>query len=226
MGKTTTFPSDTWIILPAFNEAVYLGTVLSQVRKITNNFIVVDDGSSDDTSSIASEFTDNVLTHQVNLGKGAALLTGCEFALQNKAKVVVFMDSDNQHQVDELPILVSKVSKKNAVVLGSRNLNDGMPLLRKIGNASLSVWIYVLYGVWVSDVLSGYRAIHTSVLPSMYWNSTRYGVEAEMVARMLKKNIPFTTAPITTIYHDYKRGMTLLDAVELYWQLLMWRILL
>jgi glycosyltransferase involved in cell wall biosynthesis len=88
----------TWIIIPGYNEEKYLKKVFDKVRKHTANIIFVDDGSSDKTSAIAKKYTRHVLRHMTNLGKGAALKTGCEYAFKKiKADRVIFLDSDDQH---------------------------------------------------------------------------------------------------------------------------------
>lgn len=217
-------PPATWVVLPAYNEGKYLRAVLKELTKITQNVVVIDDGSVDQTPAIATEFPVHLLIHKVNLGKGAALKTGCEFAFRKlKAQQVVLMDSDNQHRPQEVISLASKLSPQTPIVLGVRAFNHQMPLARRIGSRSLSWWIKIWYGVYIPDVLSGFRSFTKDIYPKIEWRSSRYGVEAEMIAKIAKHNISYQTVSISTIYHDYVRGMTMLDALSLYLQLWFWR---
>jgi glycosyltransferase involved in cell wall biosynthesis len=102
-----------WVIIPGFNEARYLTKVLDKTIKFHQNIIFVDDGSSDNTASIASKKIKQVLVHDVNLGKGAALKTGCDYAFSHlKAKAVILMDSDNQHDPQVTKLSPKKLTAK------------------------------------------------------------------------------------------------------------------
>lgn len=213
-----------WVIIPGLNEEKYIGTVLEKVIKQTKNIIVVDDGSKDKMPQIAKRYTDHVLTHSVNLGKGAALKTGCEYAFKHlKADAVIFMDSDDQHDPEELPMFYKALETKDAV-FGVRSFDEKMPLFRIMMNRLASFVILLLFGEYIPDIPSGYKAISKKAYAKLAWNSTDYAVEMEIAARTAKFNIPFTTVQIKTIYHDFDRGMTILDSVRMITKILSWRI--
>jgi glycosyltransferase involved in cell wall biosynthesis len=206
--------ADTWIVIPAYNEEKYLEIVLKKVSKFTNNIVVIDDGSSDATLKIANRLSTYSLLHQINLGKGAALKTGCDFAFEElRAKNVIIMDADDQHDPIELPKFQA-VLMKHQVILGVRNLQN-MPKFRQLGNKWLTWLVGVVFGVQIPDILSGYKAFTKQAYHQIKWGSSGYGVELEIAISIAKQKLPFETINIKTIYHDYTRGMTLLDALSI-----------
>lgn len=213
-----------WIVIPAFNEAKHIAQVLKQVIKYTDRLIVVDDGSSDQTAQIASNYTPYVITHGINLGKGSALKTGCEYAFEIKnAQAVILLDGDAQHDPKEIPLIIKKLAA-NQIVLGARTLVSAMPVMRKWGNQFLSRVIQLLFGVYIPDILSGYKGFTRSAYQNLKWYSRHYGVEVELAIRIARYKMPFAVIPIKTIYHNYDRGMTILDVLELIIQIITWRL--
>ena len=113
----------TLIIIPAYNEELTIGSVVALARKY-GDVLVVDDGSADRTSEIARNAGAFVIKHETNMGKGAALRTGFEYALSMDYKIVVTLDADGQHNPDEIPVLLEPiVNGKADLVIGSRYLN-------------------------------------------------------------------------------------------------------
>lgn len=214
----------TWVIIPGLNEEKYIETVLKKVQKQTNNIIVVDDGSKDRMPQIAKKYTSHVISHAINLGKGAALKTGCEYAFKTLgADAVIFMDSDDQHDPEELQLFYRALQTAD-VVFGIRSFDEKMPLLRIMMNRLASAVILFLFGAYIPDIPSGYKALTKTAYKKLAWNSTDYAVEMEIAARTAKYKIPFETVPITTIYHDFERGMTILDSLRMITKILSWRI--
>lgn len=214
----------TWVIIPAFNESKYLSIVLKKLKSQWPNFIVVDDGSSDATSSLARDFTQHVITHRTNLGKGAALKTGCEYAFnQLSADSVIFFDADDQHD----PTRIHEIAKQlesYPVVLGVRAFNNKMPLLRIIFNRITSQLVLVMFGKYIPDIPSGFKGMDRDAYNKINWKSNDYLVETEIAARIAQYKIPFAVVPIPTIYHDLNRGMTLLDVLHMMVRIISWRV--
>ena len=90
-------------IIPAYNEEKQINSVINKTKKYVDEVIVVDDGSKDSTGEIAKKSNAIVLRHLVNLGKGAALKTGCDYAVKNKAGIIIAVDADAQHDPKEIP---------------------------------------------------------------------------------------------------------------------------
>ncbi len=222
---TSTFPPHIWVVIPAFNEEKYIGRVLKKIEKYTDQIIVVDDGSRDQTADYAQKVAKYTLSHPLNLGKGAALKTGCEFAFQNlNAEAVILMDSDDQHDPVELPSFIQKLKEGNEVVFGARQIDVNMPFLRAFFNRFASLLILILFGRYIPDIPSGYKALSSSAYQQLKWNARDYAVEMEIAARTAKSTLQFTTIPIKTIYHDFNRGMTHLDMLKMFSQIIAWRI--
>ncbi len=213
-----------WVVVPAYNEATYLSRVLKKITAVTKHVIVVDDGSRDKTATIARRFTDQVLVHAVNLGKGAAMKTGCDWAFtQLGAKAVVLLDGDDQHDPRLLPEFVQLLGGKARLVCGVRVLSQ-MPLLRRVGNETASILIWLLFGQYIKDIPSGYKALTKKAYQQLRWQSSGYEVEMEIAARAARSRIPVSAVNIPTIYHDTNKGMTMLDVLKMISQVFSWRI--
>lgn len=226
MSKRTFDSNSIWIIVPGLNEHKYLDKVLTKIKSITSNIIYVDDGSSDQSVSIAKKHLQHVLVHEINLGKGAALKTGCEYAFNHlKADGVVFLDSDDQHDPQEIPRFVESLKNGNEVVFGVRKFSTAsMPLLRFIGNKFASFLLVMLFNQYIPDIPSGFKALSKTGYQAVKWNSTGYEVEMEIAAKIAKAKLPFSILEIETIYHDADKGMNLLEAVKILKSLIQWRI--
>ncbi|MCL4366996.1 glycosyltransferase family 2 protein [Patescibacteria group bacterium] len=213
------------VVIPAYNEAKRIGAVLDALRKYKLPIIVVDDGSLDQTYQEAQKANVITLRHKINLGKGAALKTGCEAAFMNGAEAIIMMDSDGQHQVSDLPKFIEKISSGNYdIVFGSRNYDLGVPLVRFIGNKLASVMVSLSFGIYVSDLICGFRAFTKVGYAKLNWSSLGYGVETEMVIRAGKNKLNRCEVPVEAIYYEKFKGVTILDALAIFFHVLRWRI--
>jgi len=218
-------PADFFIILPAYNEHVRIGPVVRAVRKQGfTNVLVVDDGSKDDTSDAAKRAGATVLTHIVNLGKGAAMKTGADYAVENGAKAIIFLDSDGQHRPEELPLFVDKLNKGYDIVFGSRKRSRHMPFIRRTGNLVITKVVHWFYKMDLRDVTSGYRGMSVKGYRKVRWESSDYSVEGEMIARAGKNNLKYAEFEIATIYHDKYKGMTIFAGMRIVFNLIWWRM--
>src|SRR3990172_12960801 len=138
-----------FVVIPLRNEEKHILKVLKEVSFFNLPVVVVDDGSTDDSIKKAKEAkvkNMEILAHKINLGKGAAMKTGAEYAFSKGANAVVFMDSDGQHLADDLPKFIKALdSAKFDVVFGTRNYTYGVPLVRYLGNKFASVLMSVLF---------------------------------------------------------------------------------
>jgi glycosyltransferase involved in cell wall biosynthesis len=218
------------IIIPLYNEEKYISDVLKSLTKYKLPIVVVDDGSTDKSKlNLQKSKLGNVtlLTHEINLGKGAAMKTGADWAFEHGADAVIFMDSDLQHEASDVSKFVKALeSKKYEVVFGTRNYNYGVPLVRYLGNKFASVLLTLMFDVFVSDVLCGFKGINKGAYKKLRWNSTGYGVETEIVARVGKEKLKFLEVPIQTIYHEKDKGVTILDAFGVLGQVIVWKFTL
>lgn len=206
---------DCWIIVPAYNESKYIRTVLSKLSKISSQVIVIDDGSVDDTVSQAQSLATYVLRHRVNLGKGAALRTACDFAFDElKAHSIVMLDADDQHEASEVPHFWERLHQGNDVVFGVRSEPKHMPWLKRKVNRLSSFVTLLMFGRYIPDIPSGFKAFTKAGYQQLRWKANDYSVELEIAAKTAKYRLPFATVSIRTIYHDTDKGMTALDVLR------------
>lgn len=216
------------MVTPSYNQAKFLEETIKSVTSQKGDFrvelFVADGGSSDETAAIAKKHAEHVLIHKVNLGKGAALKTGCEYAFGAlKAEAVIFMDSDAQHNPKELDLFFEKLLQGANVVLGVRAFDSSMPWIKITSNRVASVVVHWLYGAYIPDIPSGYKAFTEWAYQRVKWNSSDYRVELEIAVNLAKRHVAFATVPVQTIYLDFDRGFHLLDALQMGLDLLSWR---
>jgi len=216
------------IVVLAFNEENRISGVLRGLKKTNYSVVVVDDGSTDTTSlklRSANKTTNvTVLRHKVNLGKGAAMKTGAEAAFLMGADAVIFMDGDGQHSASDLPRIKKALNEGFEIVFGSRNLSHGVPLVRYLGNKAASILVAKLFGLYVSDILCGFRAVTKEAYSKIKWGSRGYGVEIEMVVRSAKSKIKSCEVPVTTLYYDKFKGVSILDSFGVFLNIIRWRL--
>ena len=217
----------TAIIVPVYNEGLRgIETIKKVLRKHKGEIVVVNDGSLDNSLKLIKHGFKKinrvtVLNHVINLGKGAAMKTGAEFAFNNGVEAVLFLDADGQHN----PKYISKFKrylKEYPMVFGYRVMNKKMPFIRKWGNIMAANLIKALFGIKKKDLLSGYLGFRKEVYEQIKWGSARYGIETEMATRVGKNIIPFKEIKIDTIYIDKYKGVTILDALKILVQIPFW----
>ena len=213
----------TWIIIPANNEEKNIAEVVKKSKKFSENVVVVDDGSDDKTSDIAKKKGAVVLKHIVNLGKGAALKTGCDYALKQGAENIVVLDADGQHDPKEIPNFVKALNKAD-IVFGYRRLNRNMPFILRFGNWFIFFVTKLLFGLKIADTQCGYRAFNADAYKKIKWNSTDYSMESEMIANAGKTHLKYSQIPIETIYSDKYKGTTIFDGIRIVLNMVWWRL--
>ena len=211
------------IVMPAFNEAAVIGTVLSRIPAKIDTFntvpIVVDDGSADATGDIARKAGAHVIRHMANLGVGAATITGLRAAKQIEADIIVTMDADGQHDPAEVERLVQcLIDGPFDVVIGSRlRSRNGMPLTRFAANLLLNLVTFVVYGKIVSDSQSGFKVFSKQALAAIDLNSSGYEICSEIIGEIYRKNLRYKSVPIRAVYTRYSRakGQHFLNGINL-----------
>jgi len=194
------------VVIPAFNEAKRISRVLSDVKKEGFNFIVVDDGSKDKTWLVAEKYTPFVFRHPINLGKGAALKTGCEAGFKMGADAIIIMDSDGQHKASDLNKF-AKALRNNDIVFGARDFGK-IPFIRLLGNRLITTVVRLLFGIRVRDILCGFKAFTKKAYRKINWNSIGYSVETEIVAMTGQNKLANCEVSIATVYYDKFKGLT------------------
>ena len=197
---------DTYVILPAYNEATRIQPVIEEIAEKGYKMIIVNDGSSDNTLEVIKEskkkYPENIhiYSHIINRGVGVAMQTGFDAVLKYNPRFIVNMDSDGQHDANDLEnVLEPLVTGRAQAVIGVRPLKD-MPLSRNIANAIMNLLTRIFYKVDVSDSQTGFRAITIDALKKININARGYLISSEFIREVNDNNIPFEEVPIRTIY--------------------------
>jgi glycosyltransferase involved in cell wall biosynthesis len=192
------------LIIPAYNEANHLSHLLTSIPPCIHEVIVVDDGSSDDTATIAQKNGAVVVRHPVNQGKGIAMISGIEKATGD---VVVFMDADLQHRPQDIDRLLDPIRTDSAdLSIGVRTLGSRktMPPQRRITNFMGNFLVYLITRQWIADTQSGFRAVRKKDLDQMEFKSKRYEIEIEMLKWATKLGMRISEVPIEIKYGQEK----------------------
>ncbi len=214
----------TFVIIPGYNEEKHIASVINETKKYSENIIAVDDGSKDDTFKEAERTKVAVLKHVINLGKGAALLTGAKYAISQGADAIIFMDSDGQHSPKDIPRLTSELEGSD-VVFTYRNMRSShMPLTKKIGNKVLNIMMKILFDISVADTQCGYKIMTSGAYQRLRLISSDYNIESEIAAKTGKYHLRFKQVPIETVYNDKYKGTTALDGMGIALRMLWWRV--
>lgn len=199
-------PMDKMVILiPAYNEERFIGSVVLQARQYTGQVIVIDDGSCDTTAAVARLAGAQVIQHPHNQGKGAAMMTGFHAVQDLHPQVVVTIDADGQHSPAEIPCLVEPIlAGKADIVLGSRYLEktSRVPRHRIVGHRFFNMLTSAASGVASSDSQSGFRAFSPRTLPALLFHSNGFSVESEMQFIAHQNGFQIIEVPITIKYSD------------------------
>jgi glycosyltransferase involved in cell wall biosynthesis len=227
-----TVQPDITVVIPAYNEANTIAQVLARLRELpfATQIIVVDDGSSDGTADLLRSIEGDVqvLRHEQNRGKGAALRTGFAHA---RGKVVVIQDADLEYDPGDIPALVDPIFAGHAdVVFGSR-LMGGRPqrvhlFWHKVGNRFLSLLTNVLYNTTLSDMETGYKAFKLEVLRRIEpLSESDFRIEPELTAKICRGPFRVYELPIAYYGRTYLEGkkITWRDGIGAVWALLKYR---
>ena len=220
--------NQTFVVLPAYNEATRIQPVIEAIAEKGYNMVIVNDGSSDNTLDVILESKRkypkqiHVYSLLINRGVGIATQTGFDAVLKFNPKYIVSMDSDGQHSADDLDgVIKPLVSGEAQAVIGVRPLED-MPLSRNFANAIMNLLTRIFYRVDVSDSQTGFRAITREALDKISINATGYLISSEFIREINDNDIPFAEVPIKTIYtpETQAKGTNVTVAIKILLQMI------
>ncbi len=217
-------------IIPAYNEEKIIASVLQEVKKYTDEIILVDDGSKDRTAEIAEKEGVLVLRHLINRGQGASLKTGTDYALMKGAEIIVHFDADGQHRPEDIYRLAEPILKGEAeIVLGSRFLSFKSNIFwsRKIILKMGIVFNYFISGIKLTDSHNGLRALSRKAAKLIDIKQDRMSHNSEIIQKISQYNLAYKEIPVTIFYSSYSKnkGQSSLDAFKIVWELFLGKIL-
>jgi glycosyltransferase involved in cell wall biosynthesis len=220
MSKEFLRPASVWVIVPAFEEASIIGTVVTQLMALGHTVLVVDDGSRDQTATVATGCGAHVVRHPVNLGQGAALQTGIEFALWKGAAHIITFDADGQHRASDIGILLAPLLTGQAdFTLGSRQLGMliGAPRGRRLLLSAATLFMRVTTGLKLTDAHNGLRGMTRRGASAIRLRQNRMAHASEIISQIAASKLCFVEVPVTVDYNDYSlaKGQRSFDAVRI-----------
>lgn len=191
------------VLVPTYNNSTTIGAVILGLLDYTDDICVVNDGSTDNTLQILSQFPQIKLhSYQKNVGKGWALRQGFKFAIANGYNYAITIDSDGQHYATDLPLLLEAVEKNpNAIAIGARNMNQSsVPGKSSFGNKFSNFWFWLETGIDLPDTQSGYRLYPVKKLESLTFFTRKYEFEIEVIVRGAWSGLDVIAVPVKVYY--------------------------
>jgi glycosyltransferase involved in cell wall biosynthesis len=221
VGIGTHYP-DVWIVIPAFNEAAVIGEVIAEVRAVFDHVVCVDDGSADGTGEIARRAGAHLVRHPINLGQGAAIQTGVEYARkQPGARVFATFDADGQHRVKDLAAMIDRLGAGDVdVVIGTRfGQSEGSrpPLLKRIVLQTAARLSRRGRRLGLTDSNNGLRVFNKTVADGLDITMSGMSHANEFIVLIAENNWRVVEEPIEVLYTDYSKskGQPLLNGVNI-----------
>ncbi|KRF04372.1 glycosyl transferase [Arthrobacter sp. Soil782] len=204
-----------------FNEATVVGEVVRDLRANFPYVVCVDDGSSDGSQDVARRAGAVVVQHPINLGQGAALQTGFEFALQDPGMdAVVTFDADGQHRKADAEAMLERIRSGEAdVVLGSRFLDERTKVskMKRLVLRTAAIQSRMATGLDLTDAHNGLRVLGRDFVQSVHLTQNRMAHASEIVHRIAELQPRWVEHPVEIIYTDYSKskGQSLLNSVNI-----------
>jgi glycosyltransferase involved in cell wall biosynthesis len=189
--------------IPAYNEELHIESLIKSAQNHVDSVVVCDDGSTDNTASIAKNAGAIVISHKTNKGYGAAIISLFDYARENNVDVMITMDGDGQHNPDQIPLLLNTISKHNVdVVIGSRFLNNSIeaPGYRQRGIKIITSTANYGTDLKVSDSQSGFRAYSKNAIDVIHPSEENMSVSTEILFKISHKGLSLAEVPITVSY--------------------------
>lgn len=213
---------DVWVIVPAFNEASVIADVLAGIRAVFGNVVCVDDGSTDDTAGAARKAGAHLVRHPVNLGQGAAIQTGVEYARSRPgAAVFVTFDADGQHRAEDVATMVGRLATEEVdLIIGTRfgggAVSHTPPVKRFVLRAA--AWLSPhSRALGLTDAHNGLRVFNKRVADELEITMNGMSHASEIIALADEKRWRVAEEPVEILYTDYSKskGQPLINGVNI-----------
>lgn len=214
----------TWVVIPVYNEEAVIADVVSEVGAHFPNIACIDDGSRDGSADRIASTSAHLIRHPINLGQGASLQTGIEYALRRGAERIVTFDADGQHDVEDAVRMVEFLIRDRAdVVLGSRFLgsSEPVPVLKRLVLRTVATLSPASRKLKLTDAHNGLRALNRAVVEDMRISMNGMAHASEIVASLARSSWRIQEVPVTIRYTEYSRskGQSLFNGVNILFDL-------
>lgn len=207
------------LIIPAYNEEKSIENTIKKLLALNNpdiDYIIINDGSTDNTLAILDNNNFNYLTLPINLGIGGAVQTGYKYALYNNYDIAIQFDGDGQHNVEYISQLIQQVEAGNDLVIGSRFLDNltgfKSTKTRRIGIKLLSNLIKLCTGKKITDPTSGFRACNRKIIELFSMNYPYDYPEPDTIVKVIKKG--FNVKEIPVIMNEREQGKSSINMLK------------
>lgn len=194
----------TCAIIPAFNEASRIGTVVRGARQYVDDIIVVDDGSTDGTADVARSVGARIIRHAENCGAGAATMTGLDAARRLGFDVAVTVDADGQHATADIPRLLASVQEGADLVIGNRfGRRNSIPVIRRFFNWVGNLVTLAVTGIYLPDSQCGFKAFGPVALREVHLRMSGFEFCTEVVSEAARHRWKIVSLPSKVVYSEY-----------------------
>lgn len=192
-------------VIPAYNEATRIATVIQDAQQYVEQVIVVDDGSTDDTAAVSVQAGALVVQHIENCGAGAATMTAIESARALQADIIITLDADGQHDPHDIPAVLQPILEDKADIVfadrfGQRN---SIPTIRRIFNAIGNLVTFVATGRWVNDSQCGFKVFGPKAVREIDIRMSKFEFCTEIVRECVQWNWRVAQIPTKVMYSEY-----------------------
>lgn len=220
-----------FVIVPTYNEDPVIRTTISEILEQGYSVVVVDDGSERPASDLLAGLNVWCLRHTVNLGQGAALQTGHQFALSQGADVIVDFDADGQHPPDQIRRIIGPVVSGAAdVVLGSRFLDSAdarnVPLKKRLVLRAGILVSWIFTGLWLSDTHNGFRSLSRTAAARIVIRENGFAHATEILDLVRRAKLRYLEVPVSVRYTAYsaRKGQSVLNGFNILCDLILRRL--
>jgi polyprenyl-phospho-N-acetylgalactosaminyl synthase len=219
-----------FVIIPCYNEAKVIRNTVTGVLEKGYTVVIVDDCSKDGSKKQLAGLPVYYLRHRVNMGQGAALQTGIEFAKRKGAKYFVTFDADGQHDINDIPGMVEYLEKENAdIVFGSRFLPGAKTNVSRSRSFALNLGRYINYmvsGIMLSDSFNGLRLFSKQTADKIKIKENRMAHPVEFLVLTAAKKLKHVEYPVSIHYSDYSKskGLKNRDGIKILFEMFLYKI--
>ena len=219
-----------FVIIPCYNEASVIRKTVEEVHKKGYSIVIVDDCSKDNSKKQLSGLPLYYLRHRVNMGQGAALQTGIDFAKKKGAKYFVTFDADGQHDCNDIAGMIEFLETKNAdIIFGSRFLPGAKTNVSRSRSFALNMGRYINYlvsGILLSDSFNGLRLLSRQAVEKIKITENRMAHPVDILMLTAANKIKYAEYPVAIHYSDYSKakGLKNQDGIKILFEIVLHKI--